>query len=157
MSGRSDALAPTLSGWLDAQRFALRRASIGTGSVWRRSPQPRATPADVVLALVLADMPAVRLNVERISRHTGLTHAQVLDALADLEDAGRIANGAQAGGRVSLVVPAALEALGVPEAWGIAHQHVRMDPPPPGPEPSGLALAAAFGAAHSDDEGEGDG
>lgn len=119
--------APTLSGWQGAQRYALARATRATPSQRARSVQP-ATAA--VLAYVLACLPPARVSVGKIAEHTGLTRQQVTDAIADMEGS-QLENGAMSTGRLSIVVPSVLAALGL-DGWGLASGTVRPDAPPAG-------------------------
>lgn len=133
---------PTLSRWAEAHRFTLRRATRATRSQRTRS-QERA--ADAVLGYVLASLPPARVSVSRIAAHTGLTVRQVADTIADLEHAGRLENGASHTGRLGVLVPSVLAALGL-DGWGLPLDFVRADVVPAGThvEVTDDELTAAF-------------
>jgi hypothetical protein len=100
---------------------------------------------EVLLLAVLAATTPASWRPGDLGRATGLTDREVADALADAEDAGLIEPGSSRTGRVGIVVPSVLAALGV-GGYGLALEDVRADVRPAGyaVELSDDDLTAAF-------------
>ena len=135
-------IRPTLSRWGNAQRQALRVSSEMTRSQRARSAQ---TNEDAVLLCILATMKPKPSSVDAIARSSGLSARAVGDALADIEQVGGIENGTRATGRVGILTPAVLDALGLGK-YSRAADFVRLDvrASGSGAELSDDALTAAF-------------
>jgi hypothetical protein len=127
----------TLSAWSQTQRRALSMSANATPSERARS--------DVDHVEVLAATTPASWRPGDLGRATGLTDREVADALADAEDAGLIEPGSSRTGRVGIVVPSVLAALGV-GGYGLALEDVRADVRPAGyaVELSDDDLTAAF-------------
>jgi hypothetical protein len=132
----------TLSAWSTTQRRALSMAVSATRTERSRSDVDH---VEVVLLAVLAATAPTSWRPGALGRATGLTDRQVADALADAEDAGLIEPGSSRTGRVGIVVPSVLAALGV-GGYGLALEDVRADVRPSGVgvELSDVDLSAAF-------------
>ncbi|QTE30433.1 hypothetical protein [Pengzhenrongella sicca] len=101
---------PTLSAWAGLHRKALRLAASMTKSERARSDQLATT---AVLLYALASTPPASFRVGDIERATGLSPQLVADAIADLEGEGRIEPGSSRTGRIGVLAPAVLDALGL--------------------------------------------
>jgi hypothetical protein len=138
---------PTLAAWSARQRFMLRAACAATRSERARSDLD---PVDVLLLFVAASTPPASFRPGEVADWTGLSVRQVADAIADAEDAGRLESGSVSSGRLGLVTPIVLGALGL-VGYGLAHDDVRADVRPSGLpyELSSEALAISFGLGAS--------
>lgn len=135
---------PTLSAWQGEHRRTMREASRATPSQRGRTDlDPRMA---VLLCALAATAPAI-FRPGEIAEHTGLSPQEVVDAIADLEDAGLLENGSAATGRLGIVTPLVLAALGV-AVFGLSAHAVRADVAQPGPvELSEDDMAEAFASA----------
>jgi len=133
---------PTLSSWSNAQRRALRAAASATRTERARSDVDHVS---VVLLAVLAATAPTSFRPGDLAQATGLSERQVWDAVADAEDRGLVESGSAATGRVGVIVPSVLAALGV-GGYGLAVEDVRADVRPSGAavELSDDALAESF-------------
>lgn len=124
-------LAPHESHWSYAQRFALLKAADGRP----RAGRPIDDDTLAVAAYIVATTPRAALRTGAIAGHT---RADVIVAVAELEDRGLLAPGSAAIGRPAVIGPAILELFGL-TPWGIGTE-VRPDVRPVGP--ADLAYAA---------------
>lgn len=132
---------PTLSAWQGEHRRTLRHAARATPTQRGRTDlDPRTA---VLLCALAATAPGI-FRPGQIAEHTGQTPREVAEATADLEDAGLLENGSAASGRLGVVTPLVLAALGV-AAFGLPADAVRADVAQPGPvELSADDMAEAF-------------
>ena len=139
---------PVVSHWQAAQRHALRSAAQATPAARRRSEDDHTR---VVLLRILANIAPASFRPGQLAAETGLTPRVVMNALADLEDAGLLEPGSTVTGRPGVLVPAVLDVLGV-GGCGLALD-VRPDERGPGPgELSTKNLENAFSGRPAVDE-----
>lgn len=119
---------PTLSAWQGAQRHSLADASRATPS---RRARTDLDPATVVLLYVLSRTAPATFRPGQIAEYTGLSPTEVGSAVADLEEVGLVETGSAVTGRLGIVTPRTLAALGLP-GYGLAHDDVRPDVRPSG-------------------------
>lgn len=133
---------PTISAHQGAQRHSLAEASRATPS---RRARADLDPATVVLLYVLARTAPASFRPGEIAAHTGLSAVEVGAAIADLEDAAYLESGSARTGRLGLLTPRVLAALGLAD-FGLNHDAVRPDVEPSGfpAELSDEQLAEAF-------------